>query len=68
MNDMLKLTGLWKAKDKNNNSYLSGSLNGITQLVVMPNTFKKADSNQPDYFLYIKPSKKKEEEPHIPDF
>lgn len=60
--DMIKITGLWKSKDKNGNTYLSGSLNNITQLMVMSNTYK-TDPKQPDYFLYLKPCQKKEEIP-----
>ena len=51
------MTGLWKAKDKNGVTYLSGGLSGITQLMVMPNTHKRNDKD-PDYFVYIKPTKK----------
>ncbi len=61
MSDMIKLTGLWKGKDKNGNTYLSGGLNGITQLTVMPNTYKK-NPKEPDYWLYIRPHKKKADE------
>lgn len=60
--DMIKVTGLWKNKDKNGNTYLSGALNNITQLAVMPNTFKRNEKD-PDYFVYIKPSKKSGEVP-----
>jgi len=56
--DMIKVTGLWKAKDKNGNTYLSGALNVITQLAIMPNTFKRNEKD-PDYFVYIKEAKKK---------
>ena len=54
--DAIRLMGLWKEKDKNGNTYLSGKLNEITSILVMPNTFKKA-SKDPDYFLYIRPNK-----------
>ena len=57
--DAIRLMGLWKEKDKNGNTYLSGKLNGITSILVMPNTFKKA-SKDPDYFLYIRPNKEKQ--------
>ena len=50
--DMIKLTGLWKGKDKNGNGYLSGNLNAVTRLMILSNTFKKGERN-PDYFLYI---------------
>ena len=56
--DMIRLTGLWKNKAKDGNTFLSGNLNGISSLLVMPNTFKKKE-NEPDYIVYIKPSEKK---------
>jgi hypothetical protein len=55
--DMTKITGLWKAKDKNGNTYLCGALNNITQLAVMPNMYKRNEKD-PDYFIYVKPTKK----------
>jgi hypothetical protein len=39
--DMIRLTGLWKNKDKNGNTYLSGNLTGITFLMVMPNNLQE---------------------------
>jgi len=57
--DTIRLMGLWKEKDKNGNTYLSGKLNEITSILVMTNTFKKA-SKDPDYFLYIRPNKEKQ--------
>jgi uncharacterized protein (DUF736 family) len=59
--DMTKLTGVWKNTDKNGNTYLSGSLSPITNLMIMPNTFKKTGDKAPDYFVYIAPREKKEE-------
>lgn len=62
--DATKLTGLWKNKDKNGNTFLSGSLNAITQIMVMPNTFKqKGDGKAPDYYLYIAEKEKHEGKP-----
>ena len=57
--DMIRLTGLWKNKDKNGNTYLSGNLTGIASLMVMPNTFKKKET-EPDYIVYLKASDKKQ--------
>lgn len=51
--DGTKLTGLWKNKDKNGNTFLSGTLNQITQIMVMPNSFKKPGDRSPDYYVYI---------------
>ena len=50
--DGVKITGLWKQKDKNGNTYLSGSLSPISKVLVMPNTFKK-EEREPDYFFYL---------------
>ena len=59
--DKVKLTGLWKNKDKSGNVFLSGSLNSISQVMVLPNTFKKdGDKKAPDYFLYMSPKDKPE--------
>jgi len=55
--DPIRLTGLWKNTDKKDNTYLSGNLNAITRVTVMPNENKKADRD-PDYFLYISPKEK----------
>jgi len=57
--DLIRLTGLWKNKDKNGNTYLSGNLTGIASLMVMPNTFKKKET-EPDYIVYLKASDKKQ--------
>lgn len=61
---MIRLTGLWKNKAKDGNTFLSGNLNGISSLLVMPNTFKKKE-NEPDYIVYIKPSEKKDDEKKV---
>lgn len=61
--DATKLTGLWKNKDKNGNTFLSGSLNAITQIMIMPNTFKKEDETRsPDYYMYIAAKEKPAED------
>ena len=61
--DATRLTGLWKNKDKKGNTFLSGSLNAITNLMVMPNTLKKEDDDKaPDYFIYISPKEAKKKE------
>ncbi len=57
--DAVRLMGLWKEKDMDGNIYLSGKLNAITSVLVMPNTFKKK-SKEPDYFLYIRPYTEKQ--------
>lgn len=58
--DMIKITGVWRNTDKNGNTYLSGSLSPITNLLIMPNTFKKSGDKAPDYFVYIAPKEKQE--------
>ena len=52
-----RLTGLWKNKDKNGKTYLSGSL-GLARLLVLPNDFKKKDAD-PDYTVLLVPAEKK---------
>jgi len=54
---MVKLTGLWKNAGKDGKTYLSGTVNPGAKLLVMPNTFKKKDSD-PDYYAYISPSER----------
>jgi hypothetical protein len=56
----IKITGLWKNKTKDGQTFLAGNLNGITQLSVMPNKYKKTERD-PDYYVYVRPSKKKGE-------
>ena len=64
--DGVKLTGVWRHKDKNGNTYLSGALSGISQLVILPNAYKRNDKD-PDYLVYINESKKKgEAQSHMP--
>lgn len=53
-----RLTGLWKSKDKKGKTYLSGSLSGITRLMVFPNDHKRTEKD-PDYFAYIVQREKK---------
>lgn len=57
MSDLIKLTGLWKSKTKAGVSLLSGSLNAVTSLLIMPNTFKKSEKD-PDYYVYVKAREK----------
>jgi hypothetical protein len=72
--DALKLAGLWKTRDRNGNVFLSGRLNTMNKILILPNTGKQKDED-PDYFFYIAPlksrrsdgSRKKEDnarEPH----
>lgn len=64
MSDMIKIGGLWKAKEPTAKAVLSGKL-GDTQvilkpgmkLLVFPNTFKKEGTNAPDYNLFAAESK-----------
>lgn len=56
--DGTRLSGLWKQKDKQGRTYLSGSL-GSARLLVMPNDYKKTEK-EPDYVVYVVPAEKKE--------
>ena len=58
MENLIKLTGLWKGKDKKGNGYLSGNLNAVTRLMILKNDFKKDGGKDPDYILYIGPKEK----------
>ena len=60
MESTIKLTGLWKQKDKNGQIYLSGTLSPISKVLVMPNTFKKED-REPDYYFYLGVNEKRGE-------
>jgi len=57
---MVKLTGLWKNAGKDGKTYLSGTLNPGAKLLVMPNTFKRKETD-PDYYAYVTPAEKREE-------
>jgi hypothetical protein len=59
MEGKVKLTGLWKQKDKNGQTFLSGSLSPISKVLIMPNTFKKAEKD-PDYFFYLGANEKRD--------
>ena len=52
--DALKLAGLWKTRDRNGNVFLSGRLNTMNKILILPNTGKQKDED-PDYFFYIAP-------------
>jgi len=49
---MVKLTGLWKGKDRNGKAILSGTVSPGAKLLVLPNTHKKRDSD-PDFVAFI---------------
>ena len=59
--DMIKITGLSKKKDKYGQTFLIGSLNALSQILILPNTHKEQET-QPDYFFYIRVN------PHAYDF
>jgi len=50
---LTRITGLWEKEDKNGNNYLCGQLNAISRVMVMPNTFKRNEHQDPYYFLYF---------------
>ena len=55
---MIKLSGLWMKKDKNGNTYFSGSLNGANILIFKNKSKEKP--NQPDYNFFVAEKKKDE--------
>lgn len=60
MDGAVKLTGLWKQKDKNGMTFLSGSLSPISKVIILPNSYKKAEKD-PDYFFYLGANEKKDQ-------
>jgi uncharacterized protein (DUF736 family) len=48
---LIRLGGLWKQKDKDGNTYLSGRL-GSVYVKVLKNTFKEKDTD-PDFNLFF---------------
>jgi len=57
MSDLIKLTGLWKSKTKRGETLLSGSLNAVTSIVILPNSYKKSEKD-PDSNIYLKAREK----------
>lgn len=47
----IQACGLWKGKDRNGNTFLSGSL-GNVRVMIFLNAFK-ADEKHPDYRMYV---------------
>lgn len=60
-NGMVKLSGLWKGKDKDGNTMLTGNLSKISRVVILANTYKKGDQD-PDFFLYTAPVQEKKDQ------
>tara|TARA_Y100000593_G_C4256572_1_gene309939 strand:+ start:83 stop:298 length:216 start_codon:yes stop_codon:yes gene_type:complete len=58
-NELLKLGGLWKNKDKNGKDYLSGNFTPFTKLQIFENSYKK-NSSDPDYVMRLVANKKGE--------
>lgn len=56
----IKLTGLWKGKSKNGETYLSGKVSPTSRLLVFPNTHKKSEKD-PDYIAYLAPGQEEEQ-------
>jgi hypothetical protein len=56
MSEMVEITGLWKGKDKNGNTYMTGYM-GNAKVLIFANTYKEEDKH-PDYKMYIAPKKK----------
>ena len=59
---MIKVTGLWEGRDKNDNLVLSGNLTPTSRVIILRNNFSREGKNDPDFFLHIDEHKKKEEE------
>ncbi len=59
-NDLFKIGGLWKNKDKNGNDYFSGDFTFGTKVLVLKNTYKEKPS-EPDYNIFLTKKDKKGE-------
>lgn len=59
MNERIELTGLWANKDKDGNTFLSGSL-GRAKVLVFKNTHKQEGEKTPDYRMFIVPRDRQE--------
>jgi hypothetical protein len=57
---LFKASGIWENKDKNGNTFFSGTM-GAVRIVMLKNTFKKEGSNEPDWQLYFEENKRKED-------
>ena len=51
MSEMIKITGLWKGKDKNGKTYFSGTMGGA-KVLIFANNYKEEDKH-PDYIMYF---------------
>ena len=60
MSDLVAIGALWKSKDKDGKTYLSGKM-GDARLLVFENKFKEKDS-QPDFRVYVTAPRKREDE------
>ena len=50
--EKVKITGLYESVDGNGDVFLTGKLNGISRVLVMPNDYKR-DKKDADYLLYV---------------
>ena len=57
---LTKLTGIWVNRDSTGKVYLNGYL-GNARVVILKNDFKKEESNEPDYNLYVDQAAQKQE-------
>lgn len=55
----VKLGGLWSNKDKNGDVYYSGSFGGAF-INIFKNKYKKENSKDPDYNMFVCPFVKKD--------
>ena len=51
MSEMIKITGLWKGKDKNGSTFMSGTMGGV-KVLIFANKYKEEDKH-PDYIMYF---------------
>ncbi len=57
---LIRLTGMWSGTTKAGGTYLTGNFSSSSKLLILPNTYKKQESD-PDYIAYIAPKERTEE-------
>lgn len=58
MSKLIKISGLWARKDKNDELMLSANINKFSRYVIVKNAFKR-DEKDPDYHLCVSEIEKK---------
>lgn len=62
---MIEIGALWKKKTKDGVTYLKGTLNQNTDILILANKYKQSDKH-PDYRIFFAEKKKEAEKPLPP--